>query len=220
MRYVIWRDAEVAELADAHGSGPCDSNIMRVQVPSSARRLKSKGLSLFCLVESSDGTSHHQFARSVQYASRSSLPSVPFTAIPSPIKFQTWIVASGKPFESCKHSHRQPSAASASSPLTHSAGKTPGMDRPVPWIRLSLSLQKSISESYKHPHHQPSAASASSPPTHSAGEAPGMDRLIPGAGFLLARRRMRWRAADTPQTQKTFPTDHSIRKVFSYLTDN
>ena len=36
MRYVIWRDAEVAELADAHGSGPCDSNIMRVQVPSSA----------------------------------------------------------------------------------------------------------------------------------------------------------------------------------------
>ena len=39
--------AEVAELADAHGSGPCDSNIMRVQVPSSARRLKSKDLSLF-----------------------------------------------------------------------------------------------------------------------------------------------------------------------------
>ena len=28
--------AEVAELADAHGSGPCDGNIMRVQVPSSA----------------------------------------------------------------------------------------------------------------------------------------------------------------------------------------
>ena len=25
--------AEMAELADAHGSGPCDSNIMRVQVP-------------------------------------------------------------------------------------------------------------------------------------------------------------------------------------------
>ena len=125
-------DAEVAELADAHGSGPCDSNIMRVQVPSSARRLKSKDLSLFCLVESSDGTSHHQFARSVQYASRSSLPSIPFTAIPSPIKLQTWIVASGKPFESCKHSHRQPSAASASSPPTHSAGKTPGMDRPIP----------------------------------------------------------------------------------------
>lgn len=104
-------------MADAHGSGPCDSNIMRVQVPSSARRLKSKDLSLFCLVESSDGTSHHQFARSVQYASRSSLPSIPFTAIPSPIKLQTWIVASGKPFESCKHSHRQPSAAQRRHPL-------------------------------------------------------------------------------------------------------
>ena len=50
MRYVIWRDAEVAELADAHGSGPCDSNIMRVQVPSSARRLKSKDLSLFSFI--------------------------------------------------------------------------------------------------------------------------------------------------------------------------
>lgn len=25
--------ARMAELADAHGSGPCDSNIMRVQVP-------------------------------------------------------------------------------------------------------------------------------------------------------------------------------------------
>ncbi len=29
--------AEVAELADAHGSGPCGSNTMRVQVSSSAR---------------------------------------------------------------------------------------------------------------------------------------------------------------------------------------
>ena len=28
--------AGMAELADAHGSGPCDSNIMRVQVPSPA----------------------------------------------------------------------------------------------------------------------------------------------------------------------------------------
>ena len=28
--------AEVAELADAHGSGPCESNLMRVQVPLSA----------------------------------------------------------------------------------------------------------------------------------------------------------------------------------------
>ena len=30
---VFIRHAGMAELADAHGSGPCDSNIMRVQVP-------------------------------------------------------------------------------------------------------------------------------------------------------------------------------------------
>ncbi len=30
------RHAEMAELADAHGSGPCGSNTMRVQVPFSA----------------------------------------------------------------------------------------------------------------------------------------------------------------------------------------
>ena len=29
-------DAEVAELADAHGSGPCGSNTLRVRLPSSA----------------------------------------------------------------------------------------------------------------------------------------------------------------------------------------
>ena len=40
--------AEMAELADAHGSGPCDSNIMRVQVPFSAR-LKSLILGTFFL---------------------------------------------------------------------------------------------------------------------------------------------------------------------------
>ena len=34
----LLRDAEVAELADAHGSGPCGSNTVRVQVSSSARR--------------------------------------------------------------------------------------------------------------------------------------------------------------------------------------
>ena len=34
-------------------------------------------------------------------------------------------------------------------------------------------------------------------PIHSGGETPGTDRLIPGSGFLLARRRMRWIAADT-----------------------
>ena len=36
-RHTLHKYAEVAELADAHGSGPCDSNIMRVQVPSSAQ---------------------------------------------------------------------------------------------------------------------------------------------------------------------------------------
>ena len=30
--------AEVAELADAHGSGPCGSNTLRVRLPSSARQ--------------------------------------------------------------------------------------------------------------------------------------------------------------------------------------
>ena len=38
--YTINRFAEMAELADAHGSGPCDSNVMRVQVPFPA--LKNK----------------------------------------------------------------------------------------------------------------------------------------------------------------------------------
>ena len=34
---IIYLFAGMAELADAHGSGPCDSNIMRVQVPFPAR---------------------------------------------------------------------------------------------------------------------------------------------------------------------------------------
>ena len=34
--YMLYGNAEVAELADAHGSGPCGSNTVRVQVPSSA----------------------------------------------------------------------------------------------------------------------------------------------------------------------------------------
>ena len=33
---MIYKHAEMAELADAHGSGPCGSNTMRVQVPFSA----------------------------------------------------------------------------------------------------------------------------------------------------------------------------------------
>ncbi len=35
-RSYIFTNAEMAELADAHGSGPCGSNTMRVQVPFSA----------------------------------------------------------------------------------------------------------------------------------------------------------------------------------------
>ncbi len=40
--------AEVAELADAHGSGPCGGNTMRVQVPSSARKRWSCDCLFFC----------------------------------------------------------------------------------------------------------------------------------------------------------------------------
>ena len=46
-------DAEVAELADAHGSGPCGSNTVRVQVPSSALQLarrRETSLRLFCIL--------------------------------------------------------------------------------------------------------------------------------------------------------------------------
>ena len=35
-RSLSGRFAEVAELADAHGSGPCGSNTLRVRLPSSA----------------------------------------------------------------------------------------------------------------------------------------------------------------------------------------
>lgn len=38
----------MAELADAHGSGPCDSNIMRVQVPSPALVIAKVSNDLCC----------------------------------------------------------------------------------------------------------------------------------------------------------------------------
>ena len=41
--YMLYGNAEVAELADAHGSGPCGSNTVRVQVPSSARKKQRTG---------------------------------------------------------------------------------------------------------------------------------------------------------------------------------
>ena len=37
-------EAEVAELADAHGSGPCGSNTLWVRLPSSAVRLGAGNL--------------------------------------------------------------------------------------------------------------------------------------------------------------------------------
>ena len=43
----------MAELADAHGSGPCGSNTVRVQVPSSALQLarrRETSLRLFCIL--------------------------------------------------------------------------------------------------------------------------------------------------------------------------
>ena len=40
-------NAEVAELADAHGSGPCGSNTMWVQVPSPAKIARPKGWAFF-----------------------------------------------------------------------------------------------------------------------------------------------------------------------------
>ena len=62
--YIILRDnlrtrfAEMAELADAHGSGPCDSNIMRVQVPFPASQ-KYREIGTFfisCATPQSPGT--------------------------------------------------------------------------------------------------------------------------------------------------------------------
>ena len=49
-------NAEVAELADAHGSGPCGSNTMRVQVPPPARTENGNSLpereAVFCIRKS------------------------------------------------------------------------------------------------------------------------------------------------------------------------
>ena len=40
----------MAELADAHGSGPCDSNIMRVQVPFPALKKAKLYLAFFVII--------------------------------------------------------------------------------------------------------------------------------------------------------------------------
>ena len=43
----------MAELADAHGSGPCGSNTLWVRLPSSASvKTESKGSSFFCFIGS------------------------------------------------------------------------------------------------------------------------------------------------------------------------
>ena len=34
-------------MADAHGSGPCESNLMRVQVPSPAQKIETYTVSIF-----------------------------------------------------------------------------------------------------------------------------------------------------------------------------
>ena len=44
------QNAEVAELADAHGSGPCGSNTVRVQVSSSARLTQTFMVWVFCFI--------------------------------------------------------------------------------------------------------------------------------------------------------------------------
>ena len=48
-RYIVYEDmdAGMAELADAHGSGPCGSNTMRVQVPFSARKNRHRLTGVF-----------------------------------------------------------------------------------------------------------------------------------------------------------------------------
>ena len=47
-----WRFAEVAELADAHGSGPCGSNTLWVRLPSSASAgRRTKVLRLFTMLK-------------------------------------------------------------------------------------------------------------------------------------------------------------------------
>ena len=48
----------MAELADAHGSGPCDSNVMRVQVPFSAL-LENTLEDLRCIFCSDNEKSRH-----------------------------------------------------------------------------------------------------------------------------------------------------------------
>ena len=63
-----WRFAEVAELADAHGSGPCGSNTLWVRLPSSAlqkmsHRTKLCGGSSFSYLSMPVSIFHHTIPR-------------------------------------------------------------------------------------------------------------------------------------------------------------
>ena len=59
----------MAELADAHGSGPCGSNTLWVRLPSSASvKAENEGSSFFCFIGSCAGevselTFFHMFSR-------------------------------------------------------------------------------------------------------------------------------------------------------------
>ena len=103
----------MAELADAHGSGPCDSNIMRVQVPSSARRLKSKDLSLFLVShqQSRDAAAPKGPRASSGFRqSHLSLHTLPFPSLIPPI-------------HSADHYEPLPKKRKKTSPADHSTGK-------------------------------------------------------------------------------------------------
>ena len=54
---VVSTNAEMAELADAHGSGPCEVKLMRVQVPFSAsifQRIASDFVRCYFLPENTE----------------------------------------------------------------------------------------------------------------------------------------------------------------------
>ena len=64
-------NAEVAELADVHGSGPCGSNTMRVQVPPPARTENGNSLpereAVFVLGDPDNGKSGPGFEKTGKF---------------------------------------------------------------------------------------------------------------------------------------------------------
>ena len=69
--YMLYGNAEVAELADAHGSGPCGSNTMRVQVPPPARTENGNSLpereAVFVLGDPDNGKSGPGFEKTGKF---------------------------------------------------------------------------------------------------------------------------------------------------------